>query len=373
MIKFIKMINEITIAEYFLTDALGSVRQLTNTTADITSTQAYSPYETSLSTAGDSETPYGFTGEYTDATGNIYLRARYYNPNDGRFISRDTWAGDVNNPLSLNRWNYTQSNPINYTDPSGMFPIQCQSMPNKSLYELCVLSSYGLKPISYSELGLTVKGEKGCYSGPTEYRAPGYLEGFGDWMLIGRGGHEVVYDFATMERQNFIYLGVGINDAIDSGGGVSVYVGKVTGFRTDTALAPQYRDWSGSVQIGASLDLGVGVGGGGGIFWSWSDFNLRGGVIFVGGSLSGDFLEGVDIDISPVLHYWPDGVTRVSYAFNGEVRKADLINDIMTGKNSPAQLFGSPFLAPMPSRMVTVFSALRYIEAYEELRNDNSE
>ncbi len=65
------------------------------------------------------ETPYGFTGEVTDATGNIYLRARYYNPNDGRFLSRDTWAGDVNNPLSLNRWMYVEGNPVNYVDPSG--------------------------------------------------------------------------------------------------------------------------------------------------------------------------------------------------------------------------------------------------------------
>jgi hypothetical protein len=49
----------------------------------------------------------------------IYLRARYYNPADGRFQSRDTWGGSYNSPQSLNRWNYTQSNPVNYTDPSG--------------------------------------------------------------------------------------------------------------------------------------------------------------------------------------------------------------------------------------------------------------
>jgi len=49
----------------------------------------------------------------------IYLRARYYNPADGRFQSRDTWSGNANLPMSLNRWNYTQSNPINYSDPTG--------------------------------------------------------------------------------------------------------------------------------------------------------------------------------------------------------------------------------------------------------------
>ena len=34
-------------------------------------------------------------------------------------MSRDTWNGDVNNPLSLNRWMYVEGNPINYVDPSG--------------------------------------------------------------------------------------------------------------------------------------------------------------------------------------------------------------------------------------------------------------
>jgi hypothetical protein len=37
----------------------------------------------------------------------------------GRFLTRDTWAGDTSMPLSLNRWNYTYANPINYVDPSG--------------------------------------------------------------------------------------------------------------------------------------------------------------------------------------------------------------------------------------------------------------
>ena len=40
----------------------------------------------------------------------------------GRFLTRDTWAGNYNRPSSLNRWNYTEGNPVNYTDPSGNMP-----------------------------------------------------------------------------------------------------------------------------------------------------------------------------------------------------------------------------------------------------------
>jgi hypothetical protein len=54
----------------------------------------------------------------------LYLRARHYSPADGRFTSRDTWSGDYNRPLSLNRWNYGYSSPTNFTDASGQRPLR---------------------------------------------------------------------------------------------------------------------------------------------------------------------------------------------------------------------------------------------------------
>jgi RHS repeat-associated protein len=62
-----------------------------------------------------------------DATSDSYiklidLRSRLYSPETGRFLTRDSWQGDYNRPLSLNRWNYTEGNPINRTDPSGNSP-----------------------------------------------------------------------------------------------------------------------------------------------------------------------------------------------------------------------------------------------------------
>jgi hypothetical protein len=49
----------------------------------------------------------------------LYLRVRHYSSADGRFTSRDTWSGDTNRPLSLNRWVYVEGNPVNFADPSG--------------------------------------------------------------------------------------------------------------------------------------------------------------------------------------------------------------------------------------------------------------
>jgi hypothetical protein len=53
-----------------------------------------------------------------------------YAPSTGRFLSRDTWGGSPNRPMSLNRWNYTNANPINFTDPSGRDPYGCDKDPN---------------------------------------------------------------------------------------------------------------------------------------------------------------------------------------------------------------------------------------------------
>jgi|CXWL01.1.fsa_nt_gi RHS repeat-associated protein len=109
-----------TTTEYFLGDALGSVRQMTDSTGEITFAQTYDPYGTVTSTSGLSHTDYGFTGEsYSPSTQLTYLRARYYDPAEGRFTSRDTWGGDARRPLSLNRWGYVEGNPINAIDPSG--------------------------------------------------------------------------------------------------------------------------------------------------------------------------------------------------------------------------------------------------------------
>jgi len=67
-----------------------------------------------------SHTFYSYTNEsYGDSTQLLYLRSRYYASGTGRFLTRDTWGGDYNTPLSLNRWSYTTANPINFVDPSG--------------------------------------------------------------------------------------------------------------------------------------------------------------------------------------------------------------------------------------------------------------
>ncbi|WP_198160011.1 RHS repeat-associated core domain-containing protein, partial [Brevibacillus parabrevis] len=64
--------------------------------------------------------PFAYAGEmYDKESGFYYLRARYYDPKMGRFISEDTYKGQVDNPLSLNRYTYVHNNPLRFVDPSG--------------------------------------------------------------------------------------------------------------------------------------------------------------------------------------------------------------------------------------------------------------
>jgi len=107
--------------EYFLTDGLGSVRQLIDETESVSLLLSYQPYGETLNSSGDSSSVYGFAGEWTDQSGLEYLRSRYYNLASGRFITKDVWEGDYNTPMSYNEWLYVLANPINYTDPSGFY------------------------------------------------------------------------------------------------------------------------------------------------------------------------------------------------------------------------------------------------------------
>ncbi|NIN63248.1 MAG: hypothetical protein GTO63_00735 [Anaerolineae bacterium] len=105
---------------YYVHDGLGSARQLLDTTAQIATRYAYDPFGVPLAGNGVPN-PWQFTGEAWDAGVELlYLRARYYQPETGRFVTKDPWRGDVQQPPTLNRYVYVQNNGVNYADLSGL-------------------------------------------------------------------------------------------------------------------------------------------------------------------------------------------------------------------------------------------------------------
>ncbi|MEJ2601210.1 MAG: DUF2380 domain-containing protein [Anaerolineales bacterium] len=83
--------------------------------------QSFDPSGVLLSSQGSAATPYGFTGEWGDASGLLDLRARYYLPQAGIFTSRDPFPGFTTLPVTLQPYLYAAGNPLRYTDPSGNF------------------------------------------------------------------------------------------------------------------------------------------------------------------------------------------------------------------------------------------------------------
>jgi RHS repeat-associated protein len=65
-----------------------------------------------------------YTGEYWDQDSQLlYLRARWYDPKMGRFISGDPFEGKQQDPRSLNRYSYSHGDPVHNTDASGQMTL----------------------------------------------------------------------------------------------------------------------------------------------------------------------------------------------------------------------------------------------------------
>ncbi len=108
--------------QFFLPDALGSVRQTADLAGKVNLTRRYDPFGGVESQYGLSQTRYGFAGEEQNQEGHLFLRARTYNPATGRFLQQDKVRGTANDPRTLHRYTYAFANPVNYTDPSGLMP-----------------------------------------------------------------------------------------------------------------------------------------------------------------------------------------------------------------------------------------------------------
>ena len=80
------------------------------------------PWPGTNAPAGGWQQSHLFAGEYWDQDAQLlYLRARWYDPRIGRFISGDPFEGKQRDPRSLNRYSYAMSDPVHRSDPSGMF------------------------------------------------------------------------------------------------------------------------------------------------------------------------------------------------------------------------------------------------------------
>jgi RHS repeat-associated protein len=103
-----------------ITDALGSVLALANSSGNVTAQFGYDPFGGTTSSGGSTTNVFQYTGRENDGNGLYFYRARYYNPTFGRFISEDP-IGFAGGP---DLYRYANASPTGYRDPLGRDTVQ---------------------------------------------------------------------------------------------------------------------------------------------------------------------------------------------------------------------------------------------------------
>jgi RHS repeat-associated protein len=135
---------------YYHYDGQGNTIAMTDSRGRVANNYAYDEFGKLLVKEERVPNPFRFVGQYgvmDERNGLLYMRARYYDPEVGRFISKDPIGfagGDVN------LYGYVGSNPVNWVDPFGLDPIdypilKCHVVthddPVENLYGAVILGS----------------------------------------------------------------------------------------------------------------------------------------------------------------------------------------------------------------------------------------
>lgn len=189
------------------TDHLGSTSVVTDEDGVMVELLDYNPYGTERSSWGSGDSGVAasqktYIGEYSDSETNLsYLNARYYDPTIGRFLSQDPWFGDLTNPQSLNKYSYTENNPVKFTDSSGLFR---QDTFNSGVDKI----RGGIASLGWSVIGMSMSGTYGL--GPVNLVGGVYdiSQGFTETALavFNAEPRSIEYTFADFK-----------SDVIDSG------------------------------------------------------------------------------------------------------------------------------------------------------------
>jgi RHS repeat-associated protein len=98
----------------------GDVTELRDAAGGLLNSYSYDIWGNTTAVSEKVSNSFRYSGElWDDSTDLQYLRARWYDPSQARFISEDTYEGDIANPLSQNLYTYVENNPLIYMDPSG--------------------------------------------------------------------------------------------------------------------------------------------------------------------------------------------------------------------------------------------------------------
>ncbi|MBE0418196.1 MAG: hypothetical protein IBX63_10565, partial [Coriobacteriia bacterium] len=106
---------------YYHANHRGDVVAMTDVDGEVVNAYAYDPYGEVTHAEESVPNPYRYAGyRYDDTTGLYYLWNRYYDPDTCRFLTRDPYPGELDEPMSMNPYLYCLGDPVNHVDPDGL-------------------------------------------------------------------------------------------------------------------------------------------------------------------------------------------------------------------------------------------------------------
>lgn len=120
------------VKSFYMPDAIGSTIAVTDNAGTVTDQINYWPHGAIVSRTGSSQTPFLFVGAlgyYTDSSDRGYVRARYIQNSDARWLTADPLGFDAGD-WSL--YVYASNNPVLYTDATGLYKTlqECRDAAN---------------------------------------------------------------------------------------------------------------------------------------------------------------------------------------------------------------------------------------------------
>jgi RHS repeat-associated protein len=166
---------------YYQTNYRGDVLALTDSSGNVVATYEYDAFGRLLKETGTVENPYRYAGyRYDKETGLYYLQSRYYNPEMGRFLTRDVFEGFLNETLSVNKYVYTENNPVMSIDPDGYWKKTIY-LSKKTMWKILATGA---------GIGVVLAAAGGWWV--LAAAILGYIVAYGGYAWIGKKGTKIV-------------------------------------------------------------------------------------------------------------------------------------------------------------------------------------
>ena len=109
---------------FYRYDIRGSVTNIVDGTGAVVKSYDYDEFGVTTASGDAFFNEVTFTGSIADASGLLYMNARYYNPSTARFLSQDTYTGSAFDPWTQHLYAYCNNNPVNMIDPTGHVAVR---------------------------------------------------------------------------------------------------------------------------------------------------------------------------------------------------------------------------------------------------------